>query len=261
MSWWNELTELQKIFAYIAIPATGLMIIQFVMLLFGFVNGGGADADTDAGIDMDDGLSHDILDINDGLSHDISAIDGSDAVPELSDGVSEVFSHDTADVYDEFDQDTAETHDTSAALRLFTLRGIIAFLTVGGWMGVAAIEWKLSNLVSVVLAVGAGWLALYFVAWTIRAFLRMQYSGTLRLENAIGKEGDVYLTIPAGGRGKVNVIVQDRLCEIDAVSKSDRDIKTGEKVTVLGIDSEGVLLVEEKSCPETTIVERASQAN
>ena len=48
MNWWNELTQLQKIFATVAIPTTVIMIIQFILQLFGLANGEGAD-----GVDAD----------------------------------------------------------------------------------------------------------------------------------------------------------------------------------------------------------------
>lgn len=221
MSWWNELTQLQRIFASMAIPTTIIMIIQFILQLFGLANGEGADGvdatDMDTVSDFQDGPSDGLLDdVSDGILDDVDYDDGLD----LDDG--------------------------QTGMRLFTLRGIIAFFAVGGWMGVAAIDWNLSNLVAIILAIVVGSLALYFVAWIVYTFLRMQQSGNIRYENAVGKEGVVYLSIPPNGRGKVNVIVQERLCEIDAITKSDRIIKTGEKIVVVDIAENGVLIVEPK---------------
>ncbi|NLO38035.1 MAG: FxsA family protein [Ruminiclostridium sp.] len=295
MEWWNSLTDLQRVLASIAAPATLFMVLQFILMLFGFIHVG--DADTADGADhgdlnvhdgMDahdiaDGHAHDIFsggghDIADGHVHEIFSGDGHDIADghvheifsgdghDIADGhVHDIFSgdgHDMADGHPEsFDQDTAHgiehdhahshaqghhddhSHDKGDALRLFTVRGIVAFLSVGGWMGVVAVDWNLPGILAVILAFAVGWLALWFVAWIIRAFVRMQQSGNVKMENAVGKDGDVYLTIPVNGRGKVNVIVQDRLCEMDAVSKADRAIKTGEKITVLAVASEGVLLV------------------
>jgi hypothetical protein len=162
-------------------------------------------------------------------------------------GYSHEVAHDSVHEAAEHNQDG---HDKGDAMRLFTLRGIVAFLAVGGWMGVAAIDWKLPDILAIILGLAAGWLALWFVAWLIHAFVRMQRSGNIRIENAVGKDGEVYLTIPENGRGKVNVIVQDRLCEMAAVTKAGRAIKTGEKITVLGVAEEGVLLVAPKASPE-----------
>jgi len=332
MDWWNSLTNLQRLLASIAAPATLFMVLQFILMLLGFAHGGEADSADSAdhgdinlhdgvhegldGHDLADGHSHDIFsghshdladghshdifsghshDLADGHSHDIFSGHSHDLAEghghdifsghshDLADGHShDIFSghsHDLADGHghdiiggyehdslgdhadvhsDDIAHDSTHEHphhgenghDKGDAMRLFTLRGIIAFLSVGGWMGVAAIDWKLPDILAVILALAAGWLALWFVAWIIRAFVRMQQSGNVRMENAVGKDGEVYLTVPENGHGKVNVIVQDRLCEMEAVTKAGRAIKTGEKITVLGIASEGVLLVAPKTSPE-----------
>jgi len=230
MSWWNELTQLQRIFASVAIPATVIMVLQFILQLIGLANGAGADADAD---DVDA-----VSDVSDGIADDLS-----DAESDSS------FDDGTPD--DDFDVDEGQT-----GIRLFTLRSVIAFFAVGGWMGVAAIDWNLSDFMAVVLAIIAGSLALYFVAWIIYTFLRMQQSGNIRYENAVGKEGEVYLTIPPNGRGKVNVVVQERLCEIEAISKTDRAIKTGEKVVVVDITEDGVLIVEPKELTDKNAIDK-----
>ena len=57
---------------------------------------------------------------------------------------------------------------------------------------------------------------------------------TMNPKEAVGKEGEVYLTIPAKkqGAGKVNVLVGETLTEFDAVTDEREDIPTGQKVVV-----------------------------
>lgn len=285
MDWWTRLTDLQKIFASIAVPATAVMVLQLVLMLLGLGHGGEStdSADVSDDLDLHDGISHEIPDGHDhdifsGHSdevidgHDLDAYDGdSDDVfdshihegldpDDMSDDHTVAHIHDISDGHDDAADDSASHtdeggNDRSDALRLFTIRGIVGFLAVGGWMGVAAIDWKLSEFLAVVLSIAAGWLAMYFVAWLIRAFVRMQQSGNIKLVNAVGKEGDVYLTIPAEGRGKVNVIIQDKLCEVDAVTKAGRAIKTGEKIIVTGVFSEDTLLVAPKTTPKEMLTD------
>lgn len=225
MDWWNELTGLQQFFASIAVPATLVMVVQLVLLILGLSHGDGADgadgADAHAELHLHDGIH----DLSDGHSHD---------------GCEHL--HSGADHHD------INGHEEINGLRLLTLRGIIAFLSIGGWMGVAAISWSMPVPAVFILAFCAGALAMYFVAWTIRAALRLQQSGNVQPENAIGKDGKVYLPIPAskGGKGKVSIIVQDRLCELDAVTDANRILKTGESIFVKGIEPEGTLIVEPK---------------
>lgn len=265
MNWWNSLTDLQRLMASIAAPATLFMVLQFILTLLGFVHGGDVDSADHGDADLQDGLHEglDGHDLADGHSHDIFSGHGHDLADGHDHSIFDGHGHDLADGHDHdifgaqahsHDSAHGETadhskdgHDSGDAMRLFTLRGIIAFLAVGGWMGVAAIDWKLPDILAVILGIAAGWLALWFVAWIIHAFVKMQQSGNIRVENAVGKDGDVYLTIPENGRGKVNVIVQDRLCEMDAVTKAGRAIKTGEKITVVGVTPEGALVVAPKA--------------
>ena len=51
MNWYNSLTTPEKIYFYIAIVGTALLVIQIVMMLFSFGGGADADADTDFGGD------------------------------------------------------------------------------------------------------------------------------------------------------------------------------------------------------------------
>jgi len=232
MDWWNEMTVQQQVFAYIAIPATIVMVFQFVLSLFGFIGGGDADG-LDGAEDFADG-DVDITDFD----------DFDDVFP------GDIPGDDLQDIVESHLADTPHEHEHSDgtkadSLRLFTLRGIIGFFAIGGWTGVVALEWGIPIPGAVLLSLLAGWLALYFVAWTIRLVLRMQQSGNIVLENAIGVQGEVYIPIPPlkSGTGKVNVIIQDRLTEVNAVTDAERTLKTGEKITVVGVESEGVLLV------------------
>ena len=61
-NWWESLTELQHIFAFIGIPATLVLIVQTVLLFFGIGDG---DVDVDADIDVD-GIDPGEIDTGDG---------------------------------------------------------------------------------------------------------------------------------------------------------------------------------------------------
>jgi membrane protein implicated in regulation of membrane protease activity len=102
-------------------------------------------------------------------------------------------------------------------------------------------------------------MALYFVAWSLRSVLRLQQSGNIVLNNAIGVTGEVYIPIPPikSGAGKISIIIQDRLSEINAVTDAERTLKTGEKVTVMKVESEGVLLVVPTALPNNNSPEGA----
>jgi hypothetical protein len=219
--WWNGLNYLQQIFACFAIPTTVVLIIQIVLFIIG-LSFGESDADVSHGADSDgfDGLD----------AHDADA--GADMA-------------DYADTADHADIHGHDGHNDATEVRLFTLRSVVAFFAVGGWTGVVLAGSNFSLPAVVILSLMAGWAALYFVTWAIRMALRLQYSGNLQISNAIGKVGEVYIPIPAAnkGRGKVNVVVQERFCEFEATTSAGRELKTGEQVFITGVAEDNVLTV------------------
>jgi membrane-bound ClpP family serine protease len=60
----------------------------------------------------------------------------------------------------------------------------------------------------------------------------------------LGSGGSVYLRIPADGSGQVQVEVDGRLQIFDAVSAKKEEIKTGDQITVVWVQDNGVLVVE-----------------
>ena len=67
------------------------------------------------------------------------------------------------------------------------------------------------------------------------------------MANAIGAQGSVYLTIPADGIGKVQVVVQERLINLNAVAEGDEDLKTGDGVEVVSLTADNMLVVRKLS--------------
>ena len=148
----------------------------------------------------------------------------------------------------EADGDGAEIDvpDGDDGLMLFSLRSIIAMLCVGGWSGIVLEETSLPPVAVIILSVVIGLAALVGMSLLIRLILRLQSSGNIQLSNAIGKTGQVYLTIPAAGQGngKVNLTIQDTFTEVNAITRENTAIKTGEVVRIVATDETGMLVVE-----------------
>lgn len=70
VEWWQNLTALQQVFITFAIPATLVLVVQFIVLLFGFGHDGGdVDVSGDANIDTGDVIGADGANVSDG-AHD-----------------------------------------------------------------------------------------------------------------------------------------------------------------------------------------------
>ena len=142
--------------------------------------------------------------------------------------------------------DISEAASGDDGLTLFTVRGIVAMFCVGGWSGIVFLDLGLSNTLAIFLSVICGVLALVGIAYLMKAVMKLQSSGNIQLGLALGKIGEVYIPIPAKGkgRGKINITVQDRFMEIDAISAGDEEFKTGDTVRVVSIDESGLVAVE-----------------
>lgn len=227
VNWWNSLTGLQQFLACGALPATALLLLQTILLLFGL--GGGHDADQGEVADHS-------LEIGDGTA-DTEASD-LDA-PDLQTPDSEFIPSDEPEMPH---HDGAHHAD---GVRIFTVRGIIAFVAVGGWAGIAMVDLGLPNVWASVIAVFSGTLALLLVAWILKWSLSLQENGTLDPKNAIAHVGTVYLTVPPKrtGTGKVNLTFQERFVEMDAVTDCGHPLKPDTQIQVVGISGETTLIV------------------
>ncbi len=228
IEWWESLTLLQQIFTCMAVPATLILIIQSILLLFG-IGFGGSDGDAgDISSDFDSDIDTDIS------MADIGDIDGSTQFD--------------VNAASDFDPDTSggDINDTSG-LSLFTIRGIVAFFSVGGWTGLVLSKYT-SSYIAIPIAFIAGTGALVGIALLFKYAMRFQDKGNIDIKNAIGKVGSVYLTIPANktGKGKINVMVQERFVELDAVTDNNQPILTGSIIEVAGIIDQQTVLVNKQ---------------
>ncbi len=218
--WWAALTALQRVFACVALPATFVLVIQTVMVLFGL---GDHDMDDVGGAGIDSG----------------SALDG------VHDGGFDV--HDAHHVHDGGQDGHGD------GLALFSVRGIVAFFAVGGWAGIVTAGMRIPAVLAVLIAWACGSAALYGIALLFRFASRLQSAGNMSLHNAVGKTASVYITIPGGrrGTGKVTLTFQGRFTECDAVTDAPIDLKTGTAVDVVDLADENTLLVAPVTATET----------
>ena len=142
------------------------------------------------------------------------------------------------------DGEADATVDLADGFNLFTLRGMVAFFAIGGWTGLALSD--ISIWVSIAGALVAGSLALVAMAFLMRAIMQLRSSGNIDNAKAVGKIADVYLTIPAkgNGMGKINLTLEERFVELNAIQEGNSPITTGAKVKVTAIVGD-TLVVEQ----------------
>ncbi len=137
--------------------------------------------------------------------------------------------------------------DTGIGFQFFSFKNIVAFFTIFGWSGISFLEAGMSKGIVVLLAAVCGLAMMFVMAFLIYQMRKMTSSGTLRMENAIGQIGEVYLTIGANRSrmGKVQITVQGALRELDALTDEEKDLPTHTVITVKEITSNGILIVSQ----------------
>ena len=82
--------------------------------------------------------------------------------------------------------------------------------------------------------------------WLFMFMARQAESGTLKISNALGRVGEVYITIGKDRStiGKIQLNVQGSLRELEAITDDSEDLKQGNVVKVLEVVSGELLLVE-----------------
>ena len=215
IDWWNSLGTAAQIFACVALPATLVLLIQTILMFIGI--GGESDG-------FGDGVDGNIDDISDTFDSAGDGVFGEDAPLETPDAAG-------------FD-----------GLRIFTVRGIIAFFVVFGWVGVLMDSAGVALPITIIVAAVCGFAMMIVLALLFRAILRLRNDGNTDNRNAIGTAGKVYLTIPPArtGEGKVQVMLQGSFVERNAVTDDEEAIPTGCEIIVVGVSGQTDLVVKRK---------------
>jgi len=139
---------------------------------------------------------------------------------------------------------SGEFHDSDISFKALSLQGITAFFMMFGLVGWAVVrQGKYNALVPIAAGTVAGLLTVWVMKKIFQFAGSLQSSGTMNLQNAVGQEGTVYLTIRPGKSGKVQVTVQDRLSVLEAITEGNEEIKTGQTIRVVRVAA-GKLVVE-----------------
>ena len=124
-------------------------------------------------------------------------------------------------------------------LQLLSVRSIAAALAVFGAFGLW-LDGFLPGWMAAGSALVPAFLAALGTALVMRFLVRMETDGSLRLEEAVGATGRVYLTIPGAEQatGLVHIPVQGRSIELRAITREKEPLKTGASVLVISVDTE-----------------------
>jgi len=218
IDWFTSMNLAGQIFTCIAVPATLVLLIQTIMM---FIGAGASEAEL--GEELPDEIPNEIPDdIPDG---------------DVTEGV--FGENDVTDVVDSAGFE---------GLKIFTVRGIIAFLVVFGWVGVLMDNLGAWLWLTILVATVSGFATMLILAWLFKLVMKLRNDGNIDNKNAIGVSGKVQLIIPPerSGAGKVHLLLQGSYIEREAVTDDKEPIPTGSEVVVIGISGQTTLVVKRK---------------
>lgn len=151
-----------------------------------------------------------------------------------------------ADTDDIGDVDADIEADTGVGFQFFTFKNTVAFFAIFGWSGIACVDYNYSNTTTIIVSLVCGLIMMTIMAFLMFYMKKLNDSGTLKMKNALGEIGEVYMTIKArrGNIGKVHVRVQNSLRELEALTDYNSDLKQGTVIKVIEVTSNGLLIVE-----------------
>ncbi len=203
---------MENLFTWCAVIGGMIFAVQFLLLIVGF----------------DDGGDFDIPDFD--LDVDVPELDAPDQMASLRDVDVDIDPHSIVDADGWF-------------VGIVTFRSLVAAITVFGFTGLGAIQ-QFPPAKAFLIASLAGGSMLYLVGWMFKKLYQLKSDGTVKMRDAIGTTGTVYLTIPANHSavGKVTVNVAGRTMEYPAMTPGD-EIKTGTPIVVSRLISQETIEV------------------
>lgn len=130
--------------------------------------------------------------------------------------------------------------------QLFTFRNFINFFLGFSWTAIALRPEIENTFLLLLVAVVVGALLVTAVMYIFKWMSRMEQTGNISIQGAVGSKGTVYLTIPGerNGEGKVQISVQGATREYNAITNGEK-LANGAPIKVTEVINDNTVLVEQ----------------
>ncbi len=154
---------------------------------------------------------------------------------DMADGIDLGFDDVAGDGGGDFDASNSTDSWGLWLLEMISIRTLSAAATFFGLVGMASLSGGQTPTVSLLLATAAGLGALYAVYWVFKQIFKLEVDGNEDIRNAIGVVGKVYIPIDPGMKGKIQLKLQGRTVEYQAISDHAERLATGATVLITDI--------------------------
>jgi hypothetical protein len=135
--------------------------------------------------------------------------------------------------------------DASAyALKFFSFQNLSGFFLMFGFIGAYTQNQTHNEFISFFAALVSGLIISFVMSKFMKMMLKLQSSGNINYQTAVGLNGTVYLNIPANGCGQIQIAVKGRMIYPNAVSVDHVEIKTGTRISVVSVGSDNTMVVK-----------------
>ena len=124
-----------------------------------------------------------------------------------------------------------------------SLHGISGFFTLFGIVGLYLNSQGYGALVSSAGGIGAGGMMFLIVGRIIMSMRKLESSGNINVDQAVGAKGSVYAEILPGQSGAVTIFIDERERRYEAVTNEPAGLKTGDLIEVKEVISGSLLKV------------------
>jgi hypothetical protein len=140
----------------------------------------------------------------------------------------------------------ADHGDSTDAFKVLSIQTVAAFAMGFGWGGLGVLkgsEWSSWLALPVGLACGLG--MVWLLAILLKAAYDLQTSGNINLNDTVGADGTVYVTVPGDGHGKgqVQLVLKNRQRMYNAVTQGP-PLSSHTRVRVVGVNDDNTVTVE-----------------
>jgi hypothetical protein len=220
---------LDTLFLFAAVVGGTVMVCQFLLTMLGLGDDGSdvGDGDVVGDVSVDAGVDAGDFDAGGDFDGDFD-IDGD---------------HHTT-IHHAADADVDHPGSTWM-FQMLSFRTVVAALTFFGLGGAWSSSSGHGSAQALAIGVLAGGAAMYGMYRLMRAIYDLQSSGNVDIRNAVGKPAKIYIPVPpvGAGKGKIQITLQGRTMEYEAISDATETLSTGENVVVENVVGSDVVKV------------------
>jgi len=142
----------------------------------------------------------------------------------------------------------------TGGMSVISIQTLTSFFFAFGWVGGISLGRGYSFPAAFFFALVAGGIFMFCSWFLLKQILRLQSSGNLKYDTAIGETARVYVTLPGDGEdggGQIELMLQGRLITASARKPSPGEAKPGDQVRIIGAEGTTYLveLLSQPSAP------------